>query len=205
VDPKKKSLAASERDEAARQRWREVARALDVTDLVFVDECGTHRALTPLYSRAPRGQRAVGAVPRNRGRATTLLAALSLAGMGAAMTIEGGTDQPVFEAYVEQGLAPTLRPGQLVILDNVGAHQSEKARQAIEARGCRVLFLPAYSPDLAPIEEAFSKIKACLRRVEARTQAALEAAIGEALRTVTPADARGWFAHCGYPISAQSL
>ena len=174
-----------------------------MTDLVFVDESGTHRAMTPLSSRAPRGERAVAAAPRNRGRVTTLLASLSLGGMGAAMTIVGGTNQAVFEAYVEQGLAPTLRPGQVGVLDNGGAHQSDKARQAIEARQCRVLFLPAYSPDFSPIEEAFSKVKAVLRQIEARTQAALEEAIGEALRTVSPADARGWFTHCGYPIPAQ--
>ena len=204
MDAKNKSLAASERDEAARQQWREAAQHLAVTDLVFVDECGTHRAMPPLYSRAPRGERAVGAAPRNRGRATTLLASLSLAGMGAAMTIEGGTDKAVFEAYVEQGLAPTLRPGQVVVIDNVGAHQSDKARQAIEARGGRVCFLPAYSPDFSPIEEAFSKIKTHLRRVGARTRAEREAAIGEALQLVAAADARGWFTHCGYPIPAQS-
>jgi len=204
VDATTKSLAASERDEVARQRWREAAQPLDVNDLVFVDESGTHRAMPPRSSRAPRGERAVGAAPRNRGRATTLLASLSLAGMGAAMTIEGGTNQAVFEAYVEQGLAPTLRPGQIVVVDNVGAHQSDAARRAIEARGCRVLFLPAYSPDFSPIEEAFSKIKASLRRTGARTRAELEAAIGEALRLVTAADARGWFTHCGYPLPAQS-
>lgn len=205
MDAKKKSLAASERDEVARQQWRAAAQRLDVNDLVFVDESGTHRAMTPLYGRAPRGARAVGATPRNRGRVTTLLASLSLAGMGAAMTIEGGTDRAVFEAYVEQGLAPTLRPGQVVVIDNLRAHQSDKARRAIEARGCRVLFLPAYSPDFSPIEEAFSKIKACLRRAGARTRAELEAAIGAALRLVTAADARGWFTHCGYPIPAQPL
>jgi transposase len=204
MDAKKKSLAASERDEVARRQWREAAERLDVNDLVFVDESGTHRAMTPRYGRAPRGARAAGAAPRNRGRAITLLASLSLGGMGAAMTIEGGTNQAVFEAYVEQGLAPTLRPGQVVVLDNVGAHQSDTARRAIEARQCRVLFLPAYSPDFSPIEEAFSKVKAALRQAEARTKAALEEAIGEALRAVTPADARGWFTHCGYPIPAQS-
>jgi transposase len=175
-----------------------------VTDVVVVDACGTHRAMTPRYSRAPRGERAVGAAPRNRGRATTRLASLSLAGMGAAMTIAGGTDQAVVAADVEQGLAPTRRPGQVVVSDNGGAHQREAARRAIEARGCRVLFLPAYAPDCSPIEEAFSKIKACLRRAGARTRAELEAAIGEALRLVTAADARGWFTHGGYPIPAQS-
>jgi transposase len=161
--------------------------------------------MTPLYARSPRGERAIGTVPRNRGTVTTLLASLSLAGMGAAMTIAGGTDMAVFDAYVEQGLAPTLRPGQIVVLDNVGAHQSERARQAIEARGCRLLFLPAYSPDLSPIELAFSTLKAGLRRLEARTQAALDEAIGQVLDTVTPADAHGWFAHCGYTLPAQAF
>jgi transposase len=174
-----------------------------VTDLVVVDERGTHRAMTPLDRRAPRGERAVAAAPRTRGRVTTRLASRSLGGMGAAMTIVGGTTQAVVEAYVEPGLAPTLRPGQVVVLDNVGAQQRDTARQAIEARPCRVLFLPAYSPDCSPIEAAFSTVKAVLRQREARTQAALEEAIGEALRTVSPADARGWFTHCGYPIPAQ--
>lgn len=173
--------------------------------MVFLDECGTHRALTRPYARAPRGERAVGTVPRNRGTVTTLLASLSLTGMGAAMTIEGGTDTAVFDTYVEQGLVPTLRPGQVVVLDNVKAHQSTRARALIEARGCRLLFLPAYSPDLSPIELAFSKLKAVLRRLEARTQAALEEAIGEALQTITPKDACGWFVHCGYTLPAQAF
>ena len=120
-------------------------------------------------------------------------------------TVVGGTDAAVFEAYVEQGLAPTLRPGDVVILDNVGAHQSRRAREVIEARGAHLLFLPPYSPDLSPIELAFSKIKTALRRTAARTQDALEEAIGAALATVTAADARGWFAHCGYPVPEQVL
>jgi len=198
-------MAASERDEAARQLWRDDIGHLDLTRVVVVDECGTHRAMTPVYGRAPRGARSVGQVPRNRGTGTTLVAALTLAGMGPAMTIVGGTDAAVFEAYLEQGLAPTLRSGDLVILDNVGAHQSRRARALIEDRGAHLLFLPPYSPDLSPIELAFSKVKQVLRRSEARTQAALDTAIGAALTTVTAADARAWFAHCGYPVPAQPL
>jgi transposase len=198
-------VAASERDEAVRQQWRDDTRQLDVSRAVFVDESGTHLAMTPLYGRAPRRERALGRAPRNRGRSTTLVAALTVAGMGPAMTVEGGTDQAVFEAYVEQGLAPTLAPGQVVILDNVGAHLSRRARELIEARGAHVVFLPAYSPDLSPIELAFAKIKEHLRRAEARTREALEEAIAAALAAVTAADARGWFAHCGYPPPAQPL
>ena len=119
------------------------------------------------------------------------------------MTIVGGTDAAVFEADVAQGLAPTLHAGQVVILDNVGAHRSRRARALIEARGAHLAFLPPSSPDLSPIEHAFSTIKEALRRAQARTQATLEAAIGAALAAVTAADARGWFAHCGYPLLAQ--
>lgn len=171
---------------------------LPVNDLLFVDECGSHIGLTPLYARAPRGQRAYGVVPRNRGKNTTLIAGLSLAGIQAPMLLEGGVDTLAFEAYVEQILAPSLKPGQIVVLDNLSVHTGPGVRQAIEARGCQVLFLPAYSPDLTPIEEAFSKLKTWLRRLGARTREALPEAIAEALSRITAQDARGWFWHCGY-------
>ncbi len=164
-----------------------------------MDETGTHIALTPLYARAPRGQRAVGKVPRNTGTNTTLLASLSLDGMGEALILEGSADGLAFEAYIEQVLAPSLRPGQMVVMDNLSIHQGERVRQAIEAKGCQLLFLPAYSPDFSPIEEAFSKLKAVLRRIGARTHDALFEAIAQALLTITATDARGWFTHCGYP------
>ena len=167
--------------------------------MIFVDECGSHIALTPLYAWAPRGQRAFGAVPRNRGKNTTLIAGLALAGIQAPMILEGGVDALAFETYVEQVLAPTLTPGQVVVLDNLSVHKGDRVRQAVEARGCQVLFLPTYSPDLTPIEEAFSKLKAFLRRVEARTHEALAEAIGGGLETITGMDAQGWFGHCGYP------
>jgi transposase len=195
---------AREQDEATRALWREQARQLAAQDLVFVDETGSHIALTPLYARAPRGQRAIGKVPRNYGANTTLIASLSRQGMGEAFILEGATDTAVFEVYIEQILVPSLRSGQIVIMDNLSSHQSVRVRQAIEAKGCQLLFLPAYSPDFSPIEEAFSKLKAYLRRVGARTHEALFEAITQALLTVTVADARGWFTHCGYPLPVQS-
>ncbi len=173
-------------------------KQVDASRLVVVDECGSNIALTPLYARAPRGQRAHGSVPRNRGKNTTLLASLSLAGMGACMLIEGAVNARAFEAYVEHILAPSLAAGQIVVLDNLSVHKGERVRQLIEARGCELLFLPAYSPDFSPIEETFSKLKAFLRRVGARTREALQEAIGQALETVTAHDALGWFTHCGY-------
>jgi transposase len=170
---------------------------------VWVDECGSHTSLTSLYARAPKGQRAHGRVPRNHGPNTTLLASLTLEGMGPAATLEGAVDSLTFAAYVEQVLAPTLRPDDIVVLDNLSAHQSGRARQAVEARGAQLWFLPAYSPDLSPIEEAFAKVKGLLRRAEARTREALEAALAQALEAITAQDARGFFGHCGYLPQAQ--
>ena len=121
------------------------------------------------------------------------------------MIIEGSANAKVFEIYIEQILAPSLQKGQIVIMDNLSTHKGQKVREAIEARGCQLLFLPAYSPDFSPIEEAFSKVKATLRRVGARTHEALQEAIGQALLTVTTADASGWFTHCGYPPAPAEL
>jgi transposase len=204
LDAQKKSLSASEQDPAARAAWRAAVATRDPDDFVFVDETSTTIALTRRYARAPRGQRARGQVPRNHGTPTTLLAALSPAGLGAAMTLEGAANTDAFLVYLRELLCPTLRPGQLVILDNVSFHRAEAVRELIEGAGCQVLFLPPYSPDFNPIEQAFSKIKALLRAAGARTQAALEAAIGSAIDQVTLPDAHGWFQHCGYPLTAQS-
>src|SRR6266700_669622 len=199
LDAKKKTLVAREQDERARAAWREQAHQLASQDLVFVDETGSHIAMTPLYAYAPRGQRAKGSVPRNYGTIMTLIASLSTQGMGEAFILDGAADGAAFEIYVEQLLAPSLRPGQIVILDNLSIHQGPRVRQAIEARGCHLLFLPAYSPDFSPIEEAFSKVKTFLRRRGARTREALQEAIAQALLLITAQDALGWFTHCGYP------
>jgi transposase len=170
---------------------------------VFVDECGTHTSMTRLRARAPRGERAYGTVPRNRGRNTTLIASMGAGGMGPCLTVEGATTKVVFETYVERVLAPSLSCGQVVVMDNLGAHKGDRVRELIEGRGCSILFLPPYSPDFSPIEEAFSKVKALLRKAAARTRAVLVEAIGIALSAVTPEDARGFFDHCGYLPSAQ--
>jgi len=198
---KKKSLGATERNEQERATWRENASKLPTESLVFLDECGSNIALAPLYARAPKGERARGSVPRNRGKNTTLIAALSLEGMGAALILEGSANTTAFELYIEQVLAPTLQAGQIVIMDNLQAHKSARVRLAIEAKGCQLLFLPGYSPDLSPIEEAFSKLKTARLRAGARTREALEEAIAQALLTITAQDAQGWFQHCGYLLT----
>jgi transposase len=176
---------------------------LDPRDLVFVDECGTHRSLTRAHARAPRGHRAPDRVPRNRGRVTTVLASLTLAGLGPTQTRRGGTNTGAFVEYLREHLAPALRPGQVVVLDNLGAHLAKEVRQLIAARGAHLRYLPPYSPDLNPIEHAFSKLKALLRKAAARTPEALEAAIHGALPAVTAADAAGWFTRCGYAHERQ--
>jgi transposase len=165
----KKSKIASERDEEARGLWRWLACRFDARRLVFVDESGFHTSMTRLYARAPKGKRAYGKVPRNRGKNTTLIAAITLeGGMGAPMTVEGATDSEAFEAYVEHFLAPTLEEGQVVVLDGLGAHRPKRIRELVEARGADLVFLPSYSPDLNPIEEAFSKVKALVGKEGAR-------------------------------------
>jgi transposase len=178
---------------------------LDVRRLVFVDESGTHVAMDRLRSRAPRGERAYGKVPKNRGKNLTLIASMSLSGMGESMCLEGATDAKAFEAYVEHFLAPSLSKGQVVVMDNLGAHRPKKVRELIEARGAELVFVPSYSPDLNPIEQAFSKIKNILRKLVARTHEALLEAMEVALSKVTPADAAGWFEHCGYQVEVQYL
>jgi transposase len=180
-------------------------RLLDPRRLVFVDECSTNIALGRLYARAPRGERAYGEAPRNWSKDVTLIASLSAEGIGAAMIVEGPTDRPAFETYVEPFLAPTLKAGQVVVTDNLQVHKSTRVRELIEARGAEVLFLPPYSPDLSSIEEAFSKVKGILRRVGARTRQALTEATGRALDAVSRRDAAGWFRHCGYRVAHHSL
>jgi transposase len=162
-----------------------------------------HTSMVRRYARAPKGERAYGSVPRNRGKNTTLVASLSLGGIGAAMAFEGATTKVVFETYVERVLAPMLEPGQIVVMDNLGAHKGDRVKEVIEARGATLLFLPAYSPDFSPIEEAFSKIKALLKKAAPRTREALVEAIGLALEALTSENAEGWFAHCGYQVEAQ--
>lgn len=171
---------------------------MDPARFVWVDETGSHRGMTPRYSRAPRGRRAHGTAPAARGTNRTLVAALTLDGPGPGLLFDGAVDGDRFAGYVAHVLAPTLRPGQIVAMDNLRAHHRDDVRAAIEARGAELWFLPSYSPDLNPIEEGFSKFKAHLRRAEARTDETLSAAIWEGLTTLTPHNIRGWYRHAGY-------
>jgi transposase len=190
-----------------------VSGVLDARSLVFVDEMGTNTSLSPkmgtntslspIYGWSKKGQRARCAVPRNRGKNTTLLASMSLEGMGPSLAVEGATTTRVFETYVERVLAPTLREGQMVVMDNLSAHKGERVKELIEGRGCELLYLPSYSPDLNPIEEAFGKMKGLLRKVEARSREALLEALGWVISAISDQDARGFFEHCGYRVVAQ--
>ena len=168
--------------------------------MVFLDETSTHTSLCRRYARAPRGVRAYGHVPRNHGHNVTLLAALTPDGIGPSMTIPGAIDGAAFAAYIQACLVPSLHPGQVVILDNLRAHKSAGARAAIEAAGCALRFLPAYSPDFNPIELAFAKIKTSLRAAAARDEDALHRATAAAIDKISPADARAFYAHCGFPL-----
>lgn len=167
---------------------------------MFVDECGSHIAMTRGYARSKKGQRAIGKVPRNRGSNLSLIAALSAQTIGAEMVLDGAVDGDAFEAWVEQALLPWLQPGQVVVWDNVTPHHRPAVQTLVESVGCSVIFLPGYSPDFNPIEEAFSKIKTFLKASAARTREALQTAIAQALLSVTLKDIFGWFNHCGYPL-----
>lgn len=203
----KKALRAAERDEEARAAWRVRVNGIDASRLRFVDEAGSNTGMARSRARAPRGERAYASVPRNRGPNTTIIASISLAGRldCASMTIEGPTDSAVFEAYVRRVLCPTLKPGEIVAMDNLSAHKRPHIRELIEAAGCELWYLPAYSPDLNPIEEAFSKLKALLKTAAARTREALLRAIGAALAAITASDATGYYAHSGYGTTGHHL
>lgn len=184
-----------------------VAWTVEPERLLFVDECGVHTSLAPIYGYAPRNERLHLPVPRNRGKNTTLLSSMTIGGMGPSLAVEGASTARVFEAYVEKMLVPSLRVGQkIVVMDNLSAHRPRRIRELIEQQDCELLYLPAYSsPDYNPIEEAFSKIKNLLRKAAARSKEALVEAIGQALSAVTAEDALGYFEHAGYRSTGQLL
>jgi transposase len=173
---------------------------VDPACLVFVDESGVTTEMTRRYGWAPRPERVSEAVPAGHWRTLTVLGALTTRGVLASMTIESPTDGDVFLAFIEQALAPRLEPGHLVILDNLGAHKVPGVRSLIESRGAQLLYLPPYSPDLNPIEQAWSKLKQLLRATKARLLETLEPAIAEAIPAITADNAAAFFRHCGYGI-----
>jgi transposase len=193
-------VVATERDEQKRSAFRERLKGVDPKRLLFVDESSTNVALTPRYGRAPKGERARGRAPRNWGKNVTLISSIGSEGMGPSMSIEGPSDTDSFGIYVREILAPKLKAGQIVVMDNLSVHKGKWVRELIERRGCQLWLLPPYSPDFNPIEEAFSKVKALLRRAQARVLEALFEATEEALSAISAQDARGYFEHCGYAI-----
>ena len=174
---------------------------LDPGRLIFVDESAATTAMARRRARAAPWVRAVAAVPHGHWQVLTMLAAIGLQGVVAAVTYPGATDADVFATFAEAALGPALRPGDVVVLDNLAAHKDARVRQAVEARGAVLLFLPPYSPDFNPIERAWAKVKAWLRTRAVRAPLALGYAIAEALDRITAADCRGFFASCGLPIS----
>jgi transposase len=183
-----------------------VAGAVEPKRLVFVDERGVHTSLAPVYSYAPKDERLHLPVRRNQGKSMTLLSSMSTGGMGPSLAVEGATTARIFETYVEKVLVPSLRAGQIVVMDNLSAHRTRRIRELIEQQGCcELLYLPAYSPDYNPIEEAFSKLKNLLRKAVARSKEALVEAIGQALSAITAEDALGYFEHAGYRPTGQLL
>jgi transposase len=168
--------------------------------LHFIDEIGTHLGLTRLYGRAAPGERVVEATPGFSGPHYTSVAALNLRGVHAPFIFQGSMDGPAFETYIGHILGPDLVAGDIVVMDNLSPHKHAVIRSLIEARGATVEFLPPYSPDLNPIENCWSKAKAFLRKIKARTFDELITALAQALRSVSPQDAAAWFAHCGYAI-----
>ena len=183
--------------QAERETFLAEMQACDPERLIFIDESGSHIGMTPTRAWAPKGQRAVGYVPRNRGVVTTMIAALSIDGLETMMTVQGGTNARVFLRFIDEHLVPRLRPGDVVVLDNLGAHHAHGVRERIEAAGAKLVYQPRYSPDLNPIELAWSKIKSKLRAIGPRTIEALLAAIYFVLGMITAKDAAGWFKHAG--------
>jgi transposase len=200
-------MAAGERDEFLRAAWRLLfARAVGFERLVFVDEMGANVSLCSLYAWSRCGERAHAKAPRNWGKNITLLASITAGGLGPCLAVEGPTTREVFRNIPRaRVLAPALPPGQVVVLDNLSAHKGGRVKEIVESAGCELLYLPPYSPDLNPIEQAFSKVKGLMRKAEARTREALVEAMGRALDAVTVRDVRAFFAHCGYRPMDQLL
>ena len=194
-------MRAAERNNYKRGWFRRRARRLRQRRFIFVDETAVNTAMTRRYGRAPRGERAHDSAPRNYGAHTSVIGALGLRGLVATLAVEGAVDTLCFDAYAERVLAPRLRRGDVVVLDNLTAHRASRIEEVAESRGAQVLWLAPYSPDFSPIEQCWSKIKTFLRGAKARTAGALDEALAQAIGLVTQADIRGWFKHCGYSLA----
>jgi transposase len=197
----KKSLAASERDEKTRTKFRKLAGAFEVGKYVFIDEMGSHLGLTRLYGRAAPGQRVYDEVPGDRGGNVSTIGALGVNGIRTGLSVPGPIEGDTMLFFVEELLVPTLKRGDIVVMDNNPIHKLDEIEDAIEAVGAWVLFLPTYSPDLNPIEHCWSKVKTRLRALKPRTLPDLLDALVTAFASITKADIRGWVQHCGYRVA----
>mgnify|MGYP001365022720 CR=1 FL=1 len=199
---KKKTLRAAEqeRPDVAEKRaaFRVEQLGLDPRRLVFIDETWATTNMTRLRGRSPRGERVIDAVPHGHWKTTTLIAALDLTGIRCSMVLDGAVNRLAYDAFVEQVLVPTLRPNDLVVMDNLSSHKGTRVAELIRAAGAELVYLPPYSPDLNPIEPAFSKIKQALRSLASRTMYELWGAVQSVLDRITPSDASGFYRHCGY-------
>jgi len=198
----KKTLKASEQEREdianSRDEWRKFQGAADARRLVFLDESGLKTNMTRRYGRARNGNRCLDSAPCGHWETVTILSSIRLDGTTESLVFEGSVDRKMFDAYIKEGLAPTLRPGDIVVMDNLNAHKSQEAREAIRTQQAEVLFLPAYSPDFNPIEKMWSKVKQALRGIQPRTEEELIAATATALDAISAHDAQGWFNACGY-------
>jgi transposase len=198
----KKSLAASERDEKARTKFRKLTGAFAVSKYVFIDEMGSNLGMTRLYGRATPGQRVYDEVPGDRGGNVSTIGALGLEGMRTGLSVPGPIDSDTMLFFVEELLVPTLKRGDIIVMDNNPTHKLDEIEDAIEAAGAWVLFLPTYSPDFNPIENCWSKVKSLLRSLKPRTLDDLLAALASAFSSITTLDILGWFRHCGYRVAS---
>lgn len=202
TSPSKKTAHASEQERpdvaVRRQAWADAQPGLDAKRLVFIDETGASTKMARLRGRAKRGRRCRSSVPHGHWKTTTFTGALRLGGLTAPMVLDGPMNREAFHAYVAQVLVPTLRPGEIVIMDNLPAHRPADIRQAIQAAGASLLYLPPYSPDFNPIENAFAKLKAILRKAAARSIGGLWNVMGDALPTFTPDECANYFTAAGY-------
>ena len=191
----------SDRVKGLREQFRRDLEHLDPNKTWVVDESGATCSMTRLWGRAPRGERVHDSVPGGHWKVQTIIGALRTDGVGASLTFEGATDGEAFLTFVKKVLAPKLKAGDVVVLDNLSSHKVAGVSREIEKCGARLLYLPPYSPDFSPIEPAWSKLKQFLRSAAARTKEALDQAIADGLRTITSSDARGYFRKCGYAVT----
>jgi len=192
---------ASERDEKARKKFRKLTRVLDGGHYVFIDEMGSNLGLTRQYGRAAPGERVCDSVPGDRGSNISTIGAIGVDGIRTGLSVPGAIDGETMLFFVEELLVPTLKRGEIVLMDNASIHKLDAIEDALDAAGAGVLFLPPYSPDLNPIEHGWSKVKARLRALKPRTVPDLLAALVDAFAAITPHDLQGWFRHCGYQVA----